>query len=469
MKAEVISGNCLDVLRTLADCSVDSVVCDPPYGLSDHKPGEVTACLMAWIEGRPYEPKGKGFMGKKWDAWVPGPEVWRECMRVLKPGGHLLAFAGTRSMDLMSMAVRLSGFELRDAIGYAHDGTAAPLLAWTYGSGFPKSMDVSKAIDKEAGAQREVIREIHAPRSGSEDETQSGGRNYRHGTDRSVTAPATASAHQWHGWGTALKPAWEPIILARKPLAKGHTVAANVLAHGTGALNIDGCRVGVEGGTKAVDFGDVSGNVYGGGSGKPRNAIAPINAGRWPANLIHDGSEAATAAFPQAPGAQAPVRGTEPSSKTDNTFGTYGGRATSDQRDGGGSAARYFYCAKASSKDRHDGLTNPGPQFQHGATLRTVENADTKGNNHPTVKPTELMRYLCRLVTPPGGVVLDPFTGSGSTGRGAVLEGFQFIGIELDPDYADIARARIADAEVQRAASVAPDAETQDDRQMALI
>ena len=229
-------GDCLESLKRMPDNSVDAVVTDPPYGLSDHKPAEVIACLSAWIAGETYQPKGKGFMGKSWDAWVPGPEVWRECLRVLKPGGHLLAFAGTRSMDLMSMAVRLSGFELRDSIGYANDGGGAPVMAWTFGSGFPKSMDVSKAIDKAAGAEREVVGESPwASRGGAglarsifnDDNWQSDG--------DAVTSPATEAARQWQGWGTALKPAWEPIILARKPLGE-KTVAANVLKHGTGGI-----------------------------------------------------------------------------------------------------------------------------------------------------------------------------------------------------------------------------------------
>jgi hypothetical protein len=395
-------GDCLDVLRGMPDNSVDSIVCDPPYGLSDHKPAEVLECLKAWIAGEPYIPKGKGFMGKKWDAWVPGPEIWRECLRVVKPGGHLLAFAGTRSMDLMSMAVRLAGFELRDSIGYAHDGGGAPLLAWTFGSGFPKSMNVSKAIDKAAGVEREVVGEMPDRWTGC-------GNVLNFSTDRAqdtvpvLGGPATEAAKQWQGWGTALKPAWEPIILARKPLAG--TVAANVLAHGTGGLNIDGCRVGEEPITQ-----------HGRNASENRAMENPNRAepagrawsGRWPANLLHDGSPEVVALFPQT------GKSTGSGQKNGDKFG--GGYAPSGDDAIGygdtGSAARFFYCAKAGRKDRDGGLDRfevkrgCAEQFdsrwkEGTGDLRQPERANT----HPTVKPTDLMRYLCRLVTPPGGVV----------------------------------------------------------------
>lgn len=375
-------GDCLETMRSLPDNSVDAVVTDPPYGLSEHKTPDVVACLSAWLAGEEYRPNKKGFMGRTWDSWVPGPEVWREVYRVLKPGGHVLAFAGTRTQDLMCISLRLAGFEARDLIG------------WIYGSGFPKSMDVSKAIDKAAGAEREVVGQDTKARStsGASALPTVGGETVYKTWD--ITAPATEAAKQWEGWGTALKPALEPITVARKPLIG--TVAENVLTHGTGAINVDGCRItdGTEtGGERPAYEPNGKNAVYGAGAREN-------TAGRFPANIIHDGSDEVVALFPNSNGAGGSVPNVKVAS-------------------GSGSAARFFYCAKASKRDRDE------------------------GNTHPTVKPTDLMAYLCRLVTPPGGVVLDPFLGSGSTGKAAMREGFRFIGCELDPEYIAIARARI--------------------------
>jgi len=342
-------GDCLEIMRDIPDGSIDAIVTDPPYGLSDHRTSDVFSCLSSWLAGQEYLPNKKGFMGRTWDSWVPGPEVWREVFRVLKPGGHVVAFAGSRTHDLMSMALRLAGFECRDTV------------LWVYGSGFPKSLDVSKAIDKAAGAEREVVGiDPNSANRKSKSGTAAYG-DYADESERLITAPATDAARQWSGWGTALKPAFEPALLFRKPLTG--TVAENVLAHGAGALNVDGCRV--------EDGGEET------------------SKGRFPANLIHDGSDEVLAVFPGA---------------------------------AGGSAARFFYCAKASKTDRGT------------------------DNSHPTVKPTELMRYLVRLVTPLGGTVLDPFMGSGSTGKAAVLEGFHFLGIEQDRSYFKIATERIQNA-----------------------
>jgi DNA modification methylase len=340
----LLHGDCLERLRELPDCSVDACVTDPPYGLS--------------------------FMGKAWDYDVPQAEVWREVLRVLKPGGHLLAFAGTRTQHRMAVQIEDAGFEIRD------------LIAWVYGSGFPKSLDVSKAIDKAAGAEREVVGTAAGARNGNGQNNDYGAFGSHVDGTYNITAPATPEAQQWTGWGTALKPALEPITVARKPLVG--TVAENVLRHGTGALNVDGCRVAhnEECRMMAPSQANIDNPSEKHRQAGRREAVLELKPeGRWPANLIHDGSE-------------------EPCELL-------------------GSAARFFYCAKASKADR-------------GAE-----------NVHPTVKPTELMRYLVRLVTPPGGVVLDPFMGSGSTGKAAVLEGFRFIGIEREAEYIEIARGRI--------------------------
>lgn len=364
MNFVVHHGDCLAVMRTMPDSSVDSIVTDPPYGLS--------------------------FMGKRWDYDVPAVAVWAECLRVLKPGGHMLAFAGTRTQHRMAVRIEDAGFEIRD------------MIAWVYGSGFPKS-------------------------------------------------------HNGEWGGTALKPALEPITMARKPLAG--TVEANWCEHGTGALNIDGCRITTEedlnGGAYAKNGGRSESQSLHGGSGmnvagKTAGTDFVQPAGRWPANLIHDGSEEVVASFPQAKGQQGAVTGDEPSSKTNAVYGQFSCRPATQPRGDAVSAARFFYCAKASRKDRNEGCEhmaakplhwssgsqNPG-SFQSEGTDKSSQ------NNHPTVKPTDLMRYLCRLVTPPGGLVVDPFCGSGSTGKAAVIEGFRFIGIDREAEYVEIARARI--------------------------
>ena len=317
--------DCRVVLPAMSENSVDAVVTDPPYEL--------------------------GFMGKDWDSTgiAYDPEVWEGLLRVLRPGGHLLAFGATRTYPEMAVAIRQAGFERRDT------------LMWLYGSGFPKSLDVSKAIDK---AEAEVA----------------------------ITAPATDAAREWEGWGTALKPAYEPIVLARKPLSG--TVAQTVLEHGTGALNIDAARVGADGGG-----GNGLGSHFdrlGDTEPKVRHGEASEETGRWPANVILD-PDAGAMLDEQVGGKQGP--------------------------------SRFFYSAKASKAEREAGLepTDDG----------------SRANKHPTVKPIALMRWLVRLVTPPGGTVLDPFTGSGSTGVACVAEGFDFIGIEQDLESLRTARARI--------------------------
>jgi len=372
-------------------------------------------------------------MGKKWDYDVPSVEIWAECLRVLKPGGHLLAFGGSRTYHRLTVGVEDAGFEIRDQI------------MWVYGSGFPKSMDVSKAIDKAAAAEREVV--------GLMPDRWTGKGN--------VLNFSTDAAQQWQGWGTALKPSHEPIVVARKPLIG--TVVANVMAHGTGGINIDGCRVAVttddnihakNPNTKG-GFGHAGASVYGDSSGAP--AYDP-SSGRWPANLIHDGSDEVLALFPANAGATAQVKGTESSAASSGNVTGKRARVPGEFHADKGSAARFFYCAKTSKRDRNEGLDDlpdailarscqAQAEAVRGNTVEEAGGAFNKArvtkNNHPTVKPTELMAYLCRLVTPPGGVVLDPFMGSGSTGKAAMREGFNFIGCEISPEYVEIARARI--------------------------
>lgn len=395
-------GDCVERMRSMADNSVDSIVTDPPYLI--------------------------GFMGKEWDHkdGIAGkPEVWRECLRVLKPGGHLLSFAGARTYHRIACAIEDAGFEVRDQI------------MWVYGSGFPKSLDVSKAIDKAAGAVREVIGQRKNNKGDSGTQTYAALGAFKQEPFSDITTPATEVAQQWQGWGTALKPAHEPICVARKPLTKGNTVAANVLHWGTGALNIDASRVvtadKLGGGNTSADV-DRTGKHEGwqrpwmadadaAKAAAERSSASVARSeelGRWPANLIHDGSDEVVACLPNAQGQRGKITGKEPSAKTSAVYGEFSGRNESTPRnEDDKSAARFFYCAKTSKKDRGE------------------------GNTHPTVKPADLMRYLVRLVTPPDGVVLDPFMGSGSTGKAAIAEGFDFIGIDMDEAYVAIAKARM--------------------------
>lgn len=410
---EIRHGDCLELLRAMPDNSVDAVVTDPPYGLS--------------------------FMGKKWDYDVPATELWAECLRVLKPGGHLLAFAGTRTQHRMAVRIEDAGFEIRD------------MIAWVYGSGFPKSLDVSKAIDKAAGAEREVVG--IASRSNAPGAVTNKVKWVRE-VDYEITAPATDAARQWQGWGTALKPALEPITVARKPL--DGTVAANVQQWGTGAINVDGCRVQYaskddEAGAMPSSPGNPNGIFKFGGAWSGSNPP-----GRWPANLIHDGSEEVLAGFPQTSSGAL----NSGHAQGAGMFGKVGGEVIlRDYGNDTGSAARFFYCAKASRSERNRGLeefdermvTHIG-QAHTGtsASGNVTGNRLPRANVHPTVKPIALMRYLCRLVTPPGGTVLDPFTGSGTTGIAAKLEGFNFIGCEREAEYVAIAKARIDAREPER-------------------
>ena len=381
-------GNCLDSLKGVPDNSVDSIVTDPPYGIS--------------------------FMSKKWDYDVPSVDIWKECLRVLKPGGFLLSFSSTRTYHRMTINIEDAGFEIRDS------------CTWNYSSGFPKSHNISASIDKMYGH----------PNRGRAIPTASSYQACDVDQENKLTSnlvgpyePKTDKAKQWQGWGTALKPSQEFIVMARKPL--DGTVANNVLTWGTGGINIDATRVpmsdedyeklssGVE---RIREKGGTMGNSWKNSS--DLSGANPVNpAGRWPANFIHDGSQEVLALFP----------------------------------DVKGSAARFFYVPKASKRDKEEGLDNFEERTQAATfgDIGPMEGNPRKPNtghvqkirnHHPTVKPTELMKYLCRLVTQPGGTVLDPFMGSGSTGKAAILEGFRFIGCELDEEYLAIAEARIKHA-----------------------
>lgn len=418
--------NCLKTMKGMKANSLDSIVTDPPYEL--------------------------GFMGKRWDASgiSYNVDVWKEALRILKPGGHLLSFGGSRTYHRMAVAIEDAGFEIRDQI------------MWVYGSGFPKSLNISKSIDRMKGAEREVIGPYKYP-DGVKRRVNIRTNNGviapldSHTKNPDVTAPSTPEAQQWDGWGTALKPAHEPICVARKPF-KG-TVVENVLKWGTGGLNIDASRIEVDKSDKGLrpnsrDRKAKENNVY--GVYEERKASTTHLQGRFPANLIHDGSEEVEALFPETTKTGRPIMLTgkkyDSNTKGKNCYGEY---APYDFLESAyfdsGSASRFFYCAKASKLDRDEGLEG----FEEKEVLIALERHKTnpttgklvvdipRANFHPTVKPTSLMRYLVKLITPPNGICYDPFTGSGSTGKACALEGFEFIGSELDKDYCKIAEARI--------------------------
>jgi DNA modification methylase len=543
--ALVMYGDAIKRLKELPDNSVDSIVTDPPYGLSDNK--YVADTIAKWINGeRDFIPDGKGFMGKAWDSFVPPPAIWDECLRVLKPGGHLLAFFGSRTQDVGALSIRLAGFEIRDSI------------SWVYGSGFPKSLDISKAIDKNNGetdrlqrftafmrttgltakqlndctnsnmgshyitdksqpaiptasywklirslitieipewvdklvdrieAEREVIDSKPAYGIGNNGAAFNG---HKEGAMAITSLPATDAAKKYEGWGTALKPAHEPIVVARKPLSES-TVANNVLQWGTGGLNIDASRIGFASEEDQAfydseikrNYGKIYSNeawiAVAGKVAKPNGS----KIGRFPANFIlshtedcEDTGEVITETYTNHNAPKGTFAGGEPDRGSDTS--EYRGQTTStpvfrcaegcpvaelDKQSGvsksvsanmgagliegigakglsknaetfesvrghndSGGASRFFYVAKASKKDRNEGMTETN-------------------NFHPTVKPTQLMEYLIKLVTPEGGTVLDPFTGSGSTGKAALLNGFKFIGCELTEDYLPIIEGRLS-------------------------
>jgi DNA modification methylase len=432
---QVFHGDCVEVMRSLPDASVDSVVTDPPYGLEFmgkdwdapwkgdvRQRGDST--FDAADESAPFgRVRHGGTRAYGTDSAVVGQafQLWctewaTEALRVLKPGGHLLAFGGTRTWHRLAVAIEDAGFEVRDSI------------AWMYGSGFPKSLDVSKAIDKAAGAEREVVgyrkninRTVKRAHAGAFNASEGG--MFREDREQFAdTAPATPAAQQWQGWGTALKPAFEPIVVARKPLIG--TVAENVQAHGTGGLNIDGCRIGTTETLGRAKAGWGNAAVGADNYGNFNSIGVTVEGGRWPANVILDESQAAE--LDRQSGVTRSATGTTTSSPTalgqESGWNAHNNRPVEfDNYGDTGGASRFFYCAKAPKKER--------------------PNVD--GIAHPTVKPLKLMEYLVRLVTPPGGTVLEPFAGSGATIEAAISQGFQVIAIEQEWDYIRLIEARL--------------------------
>jgi len=402
---KLLLGDCLYKLKELEDNSVDSIVTDPPYGLS--------------------------FMGKQWDYDVPSQEIWEECIRVLKPGGHLLAFAGSRTYHRMAVRIEDAGFEIRDQI------------MWVYGSGFPKSMDVGKGVDKKLGNDRDVV---------GEKKITSGGKTF-HGQEYKLheTQTITKGNTEWEGWGTALKPAHEPIVMARKPLSE-KTVVDNVLEWGTGGINIDESRI--EGGERDARENNISWGISRVGEEtdiRGNKAVGKTDLGRFPANIIFD--EEAGKLLDEQSGISkctATNIGYTNPEEQDDFFKGLKNKVTVRHNDEGG-ASRFFYCPKTSKKDRNEGLDGFEEKQQDlsrkegnpGGDNPRNRGVNKRKNHHPTVKPTDLMLYLIRLVTPKNGTTLDPFMGSGSTGKGAVRGGFDFIGIEREEEYFQIATARI--------------------------
>lgn len=416
------NGDCLKVLDELPENSVDSIVTDPPYEI--------------------------GFMGKGWDntGIAFQVETWKKAFRVLKAGGHLLAFSHSRQFHRMAVAIEDAGFEMRDTI------------LWLYGSGFPKSLNIAKAIDKQLGHEGKVI--------GQAKGASTVGHTFGTLQNTYDVKELSDTAKVWQGWGTALKPAFEPIVLARKPIVLG-SVAENVLKNGVGGINIDGCRVGDE----AVSSHNAPKGTFAGGEpdrGSDTSTYTEHN-GRWPANLIHDGSQEVISMFPDANSSSGSFQANDykqGSGVTTFSRGNFEGYGDS------GSTARFFYSAKASKKDRDEGLDIAGFEAfttgelqggrQEGSAGSIMLNDDgttrlnpyagagaVRRNIHPTVKPTDLMQYLVRLITPKGGTVLDMFMGSGSTGKAVIFENaesktnYKFVGIELDPNYIEVAKTRI--------------------------
>lgn len=406
MELKLFNQDNIQLLKTLPDNSIDSIVTDPPYGIS--------------------------FMGKKWDYDVPSVETWKECLRVLKPGGHILVACGTRTQHRMAVNIEVAGFEIRD------------IVAWIYGSGFPKSLNIGKAVDKLQGNEREVVgKKPYTNDRGMK------GNNFAGGKYERIQLNETVGNSPYEGWGTALKPAMELWTMARKPLSEKN-VAENVLKWGTGGVNIDSSRVetkdNLNGGIYSQgEWVENPNEIFGARRKVPNGYNQPT--GRFPANVIHDGSDEVTDLFPNTKSGKI-----EAHHKANNYQNSSYHLSYASERGYGdsGSASRFFYCAKASKSERNAGLDefeekNYEGRWNNSGEWVGMEKSLGK-NHHPTVKPVALMRYLVKMITPTGGMVLDPFMGSGSTGVACMKENFNFTGIELDPEYFKIAEARIGNA-----------------------
>ena len=492
MKQEVINGNNIDLLKNYPDNYFDSIVTDPPYGLG--KEPIANELMKDWVEKGYHEICGKGFMGKEWDAFVPQPIFWKEVFRVLKPGGHVLAFYGTRTYDWGVMSMRFAGFEVRDCI------------QWLYGSGFPKSHNIEKALNKIDGVEFEEkpAEGVGFMKPNSEDWNVTKNQLIQKGE-------SSQDAKKWSGWGTALKPANEPIVLARKPLEKGLSIAENILKWGVGGINIDASRIGNEN----RSYKGMSSNIPSGAgtfrddNWQPKDIEVNV-CGRFPANIIlthHEdceckGTKKVKANFGNREykvgedientiygkgykredaklnqdengnetiedwdcHEDCPIRildeqsGVSKSQRSERgnindnlVYGKYKPqedtiRGHSDK----GGASRFFYVAKASKAERNKGLEDFEAKRMEGRDEGQDERSvaykarpTPMANIHPTVKPIKLMQYLVKMITPPNGIVLDPFCGSGTTGVACKLDGFKFVGLEQDPEYCKIAQARI--------------------------
>lgn len=442
----ILTGDNIELLKQYPDNSIDSVVTDCPYGLG--KEPDALKLLQDWIDHGYHEIRGKGFMGKSWDAFVPQPLFWKEIFRVLKPGGYVLAFFGTRTYDWGTMAIRLAGFEIRD------------MICWHYGSGFPKSLAIDKQFDKIAGAERKVTGKGKAGKGFNKvkgfgvNTTQSD----QFTSEWDTTENSTDEAKQWAGWGTALKPATEPICVARKPLCG--TVAENVLKYGTGGINIDGCRIEFESendlasATYGTGTNIIGGNYVGSKLTDGRKNIEANSAGRFPANVIFDPFMGAV--LDEQTGVLTSGKPVGKRKAQNNIYGEYAtGQDITGFGDSGG-ASRFFYCAKASQEERNLGLhgfetqkVNDGREVECDNAFQRKKNERT--NFHPTVKPIALMRYLQRLVTPKGGICLDPFAGSGTSGCAAYFEDIgEIVLMEMDETYIPIIEARTKYWSVER-------------------